>query len=195
MVSDNLRDQGEDAMGRNDLLESERLLRRSTEVDPTNAFPLYTLSELYRRDPFIQQGPQRAIMMARRAAAVDPYESADKYYALGTAFYLENNCTGASEQYQKALLLSPEDIGSLHFLGVCKLELGDVDGAKDLLEELVSVIPTHYWSYVHLARIADMRGEPDLAACYRRAADKVQGVGDIGADAARERGVAPEPCL
>jgi tetratricopeptide (TPR) repeat protein len=195
LVSENLADLGEAAMGRNEMMESERLLLRATEVDPSNPDPLYTLSELYRRDPFIQQGPQKAIEMARRAAAVDPVESADKYYILGTADYLEGNCTAASEQFWLALQIEPEQTGSLHFLGVCDLELGNIDEGVALLQELVTVIPTHYWSYVHLARVADEQGDPDLAACYRRAAEKVQGAGDIGADDARARGLAPEPCF
>jgi tetratricopeptide (TPR) repeat protein len=195
LVSDNLADLGENAMGRNVLAESERLLLRSTEVDPTNPTPLYTLSELYRRDPYIQQGPERAIAMARRAAAVDPTDSADKFYILGTADYLEGNCTAAADEFRTALEIEPEHTGSLHFLGVCMLALGDIQAGVDLLQELVTVIPTHYWSYIHLARVAQEEGQPELAACYRRAAEKVQGLGDIGADVAQERGLAPEPCF
>jgi tetratricopeptide (TPR) repeat protein len=195
LVSDRLLDQGVDALAEDALAESERLLLRSAEVDPTNPGPYYVLSDLYRRGSYAERGPGRSIQMARRAAALDPGETVEKHYALGTALALENNCLAASEEFRLVLLMDPEEIGALHSLGVCLLTLGEVDEGVALLEEAVVIVPTHYWSYVHLANVAEQRGDPVLAECYRRTAAYVQPFGDVDAYAAYARGIAPEPCI
>jgi tetratricopeptide (TPR) repeat protein len=193
-VSNTLTDKGSEALSVDALYESEGYLLRAVDVDPTNPAPLYVLSDLYRRGTFADRGPARSIEMARRAAALDPNESVEKHYALGTAFQLEGNCTAASEEFRLALLIDPEEIGTLHAYGVCLLTMGDTDGGVALLEEAIVMVPTHYWSYIHLAEVAEQRGNVALAECYRRTAAYVQPFGDVDAYAAYVRGIAPEPC-
>ncbi len=110
--------------------------RAILKLDPKLAPAYNNLGRLY----FKQGRYGEAISVLRRGLALDPRMVSSRVL-LGIALFETNNDQDARRELTQALALNPKDLHAKLYLARSLLELGDLNGAVHLLEDLDRVEP------------------------------------------------------
>ena len=113
--------------------EAEKLYRRLLELDPNDAVAHLNLGILAARKGQTAEAERRL----RRAAALDP-DSPEIHYNLGAALASRRRLAEAAQAFERALAIDSAYEAARLNLAVIRLNLGDVDGAKQHLQRLKS---------------------------------------------------------
>jgi len=157
------------------LQQSDALLRKVLAIDPRYA-PAWddlarnitnetNLGLLSNKDGFAQ-----AREAAMKALAVDP-EYAPAYARLGRiAMHGDNDLAGAAQQFNRALVIDPSDLGVLGNSAVLLQSLGRLDEAVALDEAVVRRDPVNVTALFNLGYHQRMAGRFDAAITSLRTA-------------------------
>ena len=133
---------------------AQSLFHRAVELDPNFEPAVRDLGIAYMLeiDFGISQDIQKSIEIhgkyTRRALELDPAD-AFAVYQLGNHYVYRGQLAAASEQYEKALALGPNDADLLHDVAWVFPQLGLTDRAVELAEQAVRLNPhyPHFYNY------------------------------------------------
>lgn len=83
-----------------------------------------------------------------------PQES-ENYLRLGKLYFLNSDYPNASETYQRGLKVAPRDKSLLFNYAVTREAQRDIEGAKELFLEILSIDPNDRSAQEHLDQITD----------------------------------------
>ena len=92
-----------------------------------------------------------------RIAGTADSELIDAVAALDEKQYKE-----AKEKLERVTVSAPGNDAAFYYLGLCRLYLNDIDGAKTAFKTAVGLDPSNYWYKERLARTYSLAGEDDL---------------------------------
>ena len=92
-----------------------------------------------------------------RIAGTADSELIDAVAALDERQYKE-----AKEKLERVTDFAPGNDAAFYYLGLCRLYLNDIDGAKTAFKTAVGLDPSNYWYKERLARTYSLAGEDDL---------------------------------
>ncbi len=159
--------------------------KRSLELDPSNAAVYAEMADTYQR----RSDYRAAEEWYRAAVTVAPTEPG--FHLLLAQFYVdvvprpEAGLAAAKE----AAVLAPQDPMARDLLGWAHYLAGDLHGAKEALQEALSLDPEFARAYYHLGVVSSQLGDLDTAVwAYQRATD-LDTTGQFRAKATRELSV------
>lgn len=92
-----------------------------------------------------------------RIAGTADSELIDAVAALDEKQYKE-----AKEKLERVTASAPGNDAAFYYLGLCRLYLNDIDGAKTAFKTAVGLDPSNYWYKERLARTYSLAGDDDL---------------------------------
>ena len=99
----------------------------------------------------------RGYSQNHRIAGTADSEIIDAVAALDEKQYKE-----AKEKLERVTASAPGNNAAFYYLGLCRLYLNDIDGAKTAFKTAVELDPSNYWYKERLARTYSLAGEDDL---------------------------------
>jgi tetratricopeptide (TPR) repeat protein len=163
-----------------DMARAEQLLREAQERDPNRSMAHEAMGILRR----CQNRFGEARLEFETAIALDP-NAARAFLQLGNALLFMGQPEAAIPHVEKAIRLNPYDSNSSTFylaLGLCRICLGQVDEAINLLRKSQAGNPRYAVNYLYLAGALGLRGDLDEArACLGDAIRLEQKINSLAA--------------
>ncbi|OPL18435.1 MAG: hypothetical protein AVO35_13330 [Candidatus Aegiribacteria sp. MLS_C] len=79
----------------------------------------------------------------------------ENYIRLGKLYFLNSDYSKATEVYERGLKVAPRDISLLFNYAVTREAQQDLEGAKEMFLEILSIDPNHQPAQEHLDNITD----------------------------------------
>ena len=144
--------------------KAEQCLMQALKLDPDNAAANFNLGLLRGEQGRLPEAEQAL----RKALKTDP-QMHQAAYNLGVLL-ADRNLDQAVEWCEKAHRLRPNDSKYAHTLAFYKRQKGDIDGAVELLRQVIGRDPLYWDSYLLLGQIyEDRRNSQNAAAVYGQA--------------------------
>ena len=143
-------------LGRTD--KAEQCLTQALKLDPDNAAANFNLGLLRGEQGRLPDAEQAL----RKALKTDP-QMHQAAYNLGVLLAYRN-LDQALDWCEKAHWLRPNDPKYAHTLAFYKRQKGDIDGAVELLRQVIGRDPLYWDSYLLLGQIYEDRRDPQNAA-------------------------------
>jgi len=142
--------------GGDNILKSIDLFNQATELDDSFSEAwsglsyAYGLASVYTRKISSIRASNLALESAHKAVRTDP-ENAEAYMALARTGHMDRNTNDALKNYQKAILLAPNNVDILNMYGDFLINIGDFDKAMKVEKRAIELDPLAAVHYSDLA--------------------------------------------
>jgi len=153
--------EGRSSTPQQDAARAEQLLREALERDPNRSMAHEAMGIVHRA----QNRLTEAVIELETAIALDP-NAARAFLQLGNALLFMGQPEAAIPYIEKAIRLNPYDPKPSTFylaLGLCRICLGQVDEAINLLRKARAANSRYAVNYLYLAGALGLRGDLDEA--------------------------------
>ena len=148
------------------------MMEKFLATHPNDPYVCSKLGALYLQTGSLKNGI-KFLKQGLKSNLAEPPVLFEIYYSLGNAYNRQQDYERAKKQYQKAIaqpILPKLKIGAYNNLGSLLLNLGDLQGAKQALDEVLKLDPQFAMGYYNLGMVLKAMGQTEKAiAAYQKA--------------------------
>jgi SpoIID/LytB domain protein len=124
------------------------------------------LAALYRAQGDYRSAVKQYNILISKKPALDQKAITDLYIPLAESFYYSNHLKESVWLYHKILEVSPDLPEALFGLGRALFRNGEIEQAEHVLRSALSVDSSFPGNYIYLAKIAELKNDPEEAIDY-----------------------------